>query len=493
MGISRYRHQPKSFAQKSRLDDNLRMLSCRARDNNAWFMKQFGRALNRQGSKDSSRIDLATAENWLIRPDLLELLRKNCWKNLESKHLSYATGLGGAPELLAAVSKFYNCFFAPSIPVEPEHLVVGPGCSSILDTLINDICDDGDGLLVAAPMWGSFEISAVLRNRVKIIPVQVPSGRSGSANEVVGAYRDAAEKSTCNVRGILFCNPHNPSGHICPVDIIDSLLQYCEQADFHFISDEIYALSSFGSIGTTANGNRTACEPVSSQFFSVLQRDLNGLGVRMARVHQIYSISKDFGSSGLRLGCLVTQDNKELRMSQSILNNAKICNVAAIMIIPILEDLSTLATLVNINKERLREAARVAIQFAEFHELEYIKPAAGLYVWVRLSAECTTWGEEEDCVQQCANRGVMVGSGADYAEFRPGWYRLTFAVPQLDLLAGLHRIEDAMGYSARFQPDSDFRSLSSWRLSKLLSSWVAPTFMGWKQRLKLLDTWVLAR
>jgi len=137
------------------------MLSNRARDNNAWFLKQFDRALNRQRSSHSSRIDLATAENWLIRPELLELLRRNCWDHLETKHLSYAGGLGGAPELLASISKFYNYFFSPSVPVEPQQLVVGPGCSAILDTLINDICDDGDGLLVAAPMWGLLLLLAI--------------------------------------------------------------------------------------------------------------------------------------------------------------------------------------------------------------------------------------------------------------------------------------------------------------------------------------------
>lgn len=132
------------------------MLSVRAQENNAWFLKQFARPLKRQGSKDGSRIDLATAENWLVRPYILETLRKNCANSLESKHLSYAGGLGGPPEMLAALARFYNAFFAPHIPVEPEHLVVGPGCSAIIDTLINDVCDSGDGLLVAAPMWGQY-------------------------------------------------------------------------------------------------------------------------------------------------------------------------------------------------------------------------------------------------------------------------------------------------------------------------------------------------
>lgn len=45
-------------------------------------------------------------------------------------------------------------------------------------------------------------------------------------------------------------------------------------------------------------------ESPSTQFVSVLSRDLHELGVDGSRVHLLYSISKDFGCSGIRLVCL---------------------------------------------------------------------------------------------------------------------------------------------------------------------------------------------
>ncbi|ROT43791.1 PLP-dependent transferase [Sodiomyces alkalinus F11] len=255
------------------------MLSRRARKDDAWFLEQFKRPLRRQGSKSLSSIDLATAENWLIRPEMLSLLKKNAKKDLSAKHLSYAGGLGGTKELLESLSIFLNHFFSPRIPVKPGHIVTGPGCSSILDTLINDLCDEGDGLLVMAPFWGSFEISAVLRNGARLIPVRVPFHETHSPRAVVTAYQTAADKASCNVRGILFCNPHNPHGHITPVEVIDALLQYCEDADLHFVSDEIYALSTFGAINqdVTPGANTRSSESFespSAEFVSVLLRDL---------------------------------------------------------------------------------------------------------------------------------------------------------------------------------------------------------------------------
>jgi gliotoxin/aspirochlorine biosynthesis aminotransferase len=316
------------------------MLSQRARDNNAWFLEQFKRPLARQGSKSASNVDLATAENWLIRPEMLALLKSN-GKTLEAKHLSYAGGLGGTPELLAALSQFFNHFFSPLIPVEPQHIVTGPGCGAVLDTLINDLCDDGDALLVTAPMWGeyvvkplqcvalqgsnhpdvfcitysyyllsyfnakliqtgSFEVSAVLRNGVRLIPVHVAFEKTHSTKEVVAAYRAAAGK-TDRVRGLLFCNPHNPHGHIHPVEVIEALLQYCEETDIHFVSDEIYALSTFGDVKKPRGGSVDMFESHTAEFVSVLSRNLTELGVKRSRVHLLYSISKDLGSSGMRL------------------------------------------------------------------------------------------------------------------------------------------------------------------------------------------------
>lgn len=143
----------------------------------------------------------------------------------------------------------------------------------------------------------------MLRNGVKLIPVHIPFDQAHSARAVVAAYRTATEEATCKVRGILFCNPHNPHGHICPVEIIDALLQYCEDADLHFVSDEIYALSTFGAIDNIRGCGKMLESPVT-EFVSVLSRDLKKLGIDGSRVHVLYSISKDLGSSGIRLVCL---------------------------------------------------------------------------------------------------------------------------------------------------------------------------------------------
>lgn len=130
------------------------MLSRRAQKNMSWFLNKYQRQLKNQQADGPPAIDLATAENWLIRDEVLSILKAAAATDLSPLRLSYASGLGGPKDLLAATSEFFNHFFAPRRTVVPAHLVAGAGCSSILETLLHDICDDGDGILIEGPMWG---------------------------------------------------------------------------------------------------------------------------------------------------------------------------------------------------------------------------------------------------------------------------------------------------------------------------------------------------
>ena len=50
-----------------------------------------------------------------------------------------------------------------------------------------------------------------------------------------------------NVKGFIFCNPHNPLGVVFDKNLTMDLMKVCAKYEVHFISDEIYALSIFDS------------------------------------------------------------------------------------------------------------------------------------------------------------------------------------------------------------------------------------------------------
>jgi aspartate/methionine/tyrosine aminotransferase len=247
-------------------------------------------------------LEMDMAENWLVRPDLLPLIKDAMSLDLKQQDLSYSQELGGPPGLLHVSASFFNRFFSPQVTILPEHIVTSTGCSSVIETLIFSICDTGDGILLETPMWDGFAVTSTLRNNVRIVPVRY-SRRPKNAADLIQHYSEAMKMATCPIRGLIVCNPHNPLGQIYPTLWLEALLQFCEAHNIHFISDEIYALSNFGATRCGQYANPDTVIGLETKFTSVLSMDLKRLGVDPARVHVAYSISKDLGSSGLRMVC----------------------------------------------------------------------------------------------------------------------------------------------------------------------------------------------
>lgn len=66
---------------------------------------------------------------------------------------------------------------------------------------------------------------------------------------------------------------------------------FCQKRKIHFISDEVYALSLYPCPDL----------PNAVPFTSALQLDTKAIGCDLSRIHTVWSASKDFGSSGIRM------------------------------------------------------------------------------------------------------------------------------------------------------------------------------------------------
>lgn len=128
------------------------------------------------------------------------------------------------------------------------------------------------------------------------IPITVPSPSfrdSLSADCITRletAYEAAADKT--RIKALLVCNPHNPGNECYSKEVLRGLMSFCHKKNLHYISDEIFANCAFNS--------------PSTPFVSVLSLLENQEGgradtIRSSRVHAIWSLSKDFGSPGVRL------------------------------------------------------------------------------------------------------------------------------------------------------------------------------------------------
>jgi aspartate/methionine/tyrosine aminotransferase len=131
------------------------------------------------------------------------------------------------------------------------------------------------------------------RVRSSVAPVLVPlSGfEHNFTDSLIPALEEAYLSSDIPIKALILTNPHNPLAVCYPQKTLIECLKFCEKHRLHFISDEIYALSVFR--------NSQIKNPIP--FTSILSIDLEKIGVNGSRVHMVWSMSKDFGQSGIRM------------------------------------------------------------------------------------------------------------------------------------------------------------------------------------------------
>ena len=70
------------------------------------------------------KIDLGTAENALLHPEITRIYLDALKKGLENyKFLPYPEGFGGDPELVNALAMFFNKYFRPQQKVSGSQIV----------------------------------------------------------------------------------------------------------------------------------------------------------------------------------------------------------------------------------------------------------------------------------------------------------------------------------------------------------------------------------
>lgn len=118
-------------------------------------------------------------------------------------------------------------------------------------------------------------------------------------------YESVTDKS--RVRALIVTNPHNPFAQCYHATDLREAIVFCQTHGLHYISDELYAMSDLQR-KQGYDGNRgvpfASALRLTHQSPELEAQKLHTLSP--SKIHIIWSLSKDFGSSGLRLVRLIT-------------------------------------------------------------------------------------------------------------------------------------------------------------------------------------------
>eukprot|EP00537_Pseudo-nitzschia_pungens_P005222 CAMPEP_0172376266 /NCGR_PEP_ID=MMETSP1060-20121228/66050_1 /TAXON_ID=37318 /ORGANISM="Pseudo-nitzschia pungens, Strain cf. cingulata" /LENGTH=534 /DNA_ID=CAMNT_0013103733 /DNA_START=129 /DNA_END=1733 /DNA_ORIENTATION=+ len=311
--------------------------------------------------------------------------------------------------------------------INPAHIGIGSGAAGILNGLFYLMGDEGDACLIPAPYYAAFESD--LRIVARLVPFAVhmanPS-RGPSASELDLAYIEAKSQGL-NPRFLLITNPNNPLGVVYTRDVMLNAVTWARKRRVHTIVDEIYALSTHYQWG--------------HGFESIIKILDNQLG---DDVHFVWSVSKDFGASGLRFGVVYSQNETFLNGLANLNVFSGVSNPMQMVVSELLTDDHFLDMYLEESRTRLRQSYHICIEKLEEMVLPFVPAVAGQFVYVDFSSllpEKTMEWERRLSQLLIDHARLILTPGESQRERTPGMFRLCYAWVTPDVLEiGMERL-----------------------------------------------------
>ncbi len=210
-------------------------------------------------------------------PQALEALRK-----IDRKVLEYSPSEG----LLSLRQKLQQYYKRFNIDVDVDDIIVTTGGSEAVLFAFMACLDPGDEIIVPEPAYANYMAFAISAGaKIVTIPSSIDEGFE------LPPVEKFEELITPRTKGILICNPNNPTGYLYTMKEMLQIRDLVLKHDLFLFSDEVYR--EFCYTGA----------PYISAFH------LPGIEEKVVLID---SVSKRYNECGIRIGALITK-HKELK------------------------------------------------------------------------------------------------------------------------------------------------------------------------------------
>jgi len=219
------------------------------------------------------------------------------WLAIE-KHGRKVLEYGPSAGLTSYRQKLAGYYKGLGITLDPDDIIVTTGGSEAILFTMLAIMDPGDEIIIPEPFYTNYNGFAN-EAAVKVVPI-TSSIESDFQLPPINTIRG---KITDRTRGILICNPNNPTGYVYSKKELEALRKIVIEHDLFLLVDEAYRDFCYDGLKHT----------------SVLQ--LEGLEERSVLLD---SISKRYSACGARIGCVISR-NKEITRAALRYGMARLC------------------------------------------------------------------------------------------------------------------------------------------------------------------------
>ena len=199
-------------------------------------------------------------------------------KKIDRKILEYSPSEGIKP-LREKLLGYYHRF---NINVNLEDIIVTTGGSEAVLFAFMSCLNPGDELIVPEPAYANYMSFAIVAGAViKSIPTSIEEGFA------LPPMEEFEKLITPRTKGILICNPNNPTGYLYSRKEMNQLRDIVAKHDLFLFSDEVYREFIY-----------TGSPYISAMHLEGIEQN----------VILIDSVSKRYSETGIRVGSIVTRN-----------------------------------------------------------------------------------------------------------------------------------------------------------------------------------------
>ncbi|TXG52576.1 hypothetical protein EZV62_021745 [Acer yangbiense] len=355
-------------------------------------------------------------ESWLAsNPDAVGMKR-----NGESvfRELALFQDYHGLPAFKNELVKLMSKIRRDKVKFDPNKLVLTAGATSANETLMFCLADPGEAFLLPTPYYPGFDRDLKWRPDVEIVPIHCSSsnGFKITMPALEKAY-ERAQRLNLKVKGVLVTNPSNPLGTTLTRQELNHLITFAVAKEIHIISDEIYS-------GTVFDSPRFI-----SITEAVIDRKLQETDL-WSRIHIVYSLSKDLGMPGFRIGMVYSNNQTVVSAATKMSSFGLISSQTQFLLANMLADTKFTSKYMKENRRRLKKRKEMLVSGLKTAGIKCLKSNAGLFCWVdmrKLLVSNTFEAEKELWKKIIFEVGLNISPGSSCHCTEPGWFRVCFA------------------------------------------------------------------
>jgi aspartate aminotransferase len=347
-------------------------------------------------------IMLAVGEPDLDAAPHIAAAAKAAWDAGETHY----TANGGIPALRSAIID--KLALANGIHATTDQVWVTVGGTQALHQAMALTLAAGDEVLVPDPGYTTFTMNARMLDAVPVPYTLLPQ------HDFQPDLAQLEALVTERTRMIIVNSPSNPLGVVFPRETLQALLEFAERHDLWILSDEVYEAFTWG-------------EP------HVSIASLGGAD----RIFSVFSLSKTYAMTGVRVGYLVTPTG--LAATMRTVQEATISCVATPDQRAAVAAITGPHTAVDAAAQHYRGNLDAATALLDERGIRYQRPAGSFYLWVDVShlsgGDVAAWA-----LRFLHEQHVAVAPGSAFGAAGEGWIRVCLAATKDDVLEGLGRL-----------------------------------------------------